>query len=63
MPRFLLEVDHESEKVACARAVQMLQQSGSHYVTNADYGCHDGVHRAWLIVEAENKDEARAILR
>lgn len=62
MPRFLIEVDHEAETISCARAVQLLQKTGSHFLTNADYGCHDGVHRAWFIVEAEHKDEARAIL-
>lgn len=62
MPRFLIKVDHESETVACARAVQLLQQTGSHYLTNADYGCRDGVHTAWIIVEAESKTEARKVL-
>jgi hypothetical protein len=62
MPRFLIEVDHEAETVACARAVQLLQQSGSHFLTNADYGCHDGIHKAWFIIEAENKGEALTVL-
>jgi hypothetical protein len=62
MPRFLIELDHEAETIACARAVQLLQQTGSHFLTNADYGCHDGVHTAWLIIEAENKGEARTVL-
>jgi len=62
MPRFLIEVDHEAETVACARAVRLLQQTGSHYLTNADYGCHDGVHTAWFIIEAENKGEAQNVL-
>ena len=62
MPRFLIEVEHEEEVVACARAIQLLQQTGSHFLTNADYGCHDGVHKAWFIMEAGSKDEARAVL-
>jgi hypothetical protein len=62
MPRFLIELDHEAETVACARAVQLLQQTGSHFLTNADYGCHDGVHKAWFIIEAENRGEARTVL-
>jgi hypothetical protein len=62
MQRFLVELDHEAETIACARAVQILLQTGSHFLTNADFGCHDGVHKAWFVVEAENKDEARTVL-
>lgn len=62
MPRFLIELDHEAETVACARAIQQLQQTGSHFLTNADYGCHDGIHKAWFIIEAEDKREARTVL-
>jgi hypothetical protein len=45
----------------CAGA-QVLLQTGSHFLTNADFGCKDGDHRAWIIVEVESKDEARMIL-
>ena len=45
MPRFLIEVPHEDEKVACARAVQVLLSTGSHFMTNADFGCIDGDHK------------------
>jgi hypothetical protein len=38
MPRFLIEVPHEAEKIACARAVRVLLQAGSHYLTHADIG-------------------------
>jgi hypothetical protein len=62
MARFLIEVPHEAETVACARAIKILQTTGSHYLTNADYGCHDGVHKGWITVEAESKEKARTIL-
>jgi len=62
MARFLIEVPHEEEKVACARAVKILMETGSHYLTNADFGCEDGVHMGWVTVEADNKEEAGAIL-
>jgi hypothetical protein len=62
MPRFLIEVPHESEKVACARANKLLLESGSHFLTHADFGCNDGVHKAWIVVETANKDEARNLL-
>jgi hypothetical protein len=31
-------------------------------MTHADWGCRDGEHKAWIVVELESKDEARAIL-
>ena len=62
MARFLIEVPHAAERVACARAVEVFLKTGSHYLTHADWGCKDGVHNAWIIAEAENKNEARSIL-
>ena len=62
MARFLIEFPHEAERVACARTVQVFLRSGSHFLTNADWGCMDGDHRAWVIVDVANKDEARAIV-
>jgi len=46
----------------CLTAIQLLQQSGSHFVTHADYGCMDGIHKGWLTVEVDSKDEARNML-
>jgi len=62
MARFLIEVPHESEMVSCARANKVLLESGSHFLTHADFGCLDGVHKAWIVVEVDSKDEARNIL-
>jgi hypothetical protein len=62
MARFLIEVEHEAEAGACDRAAQVLLTSGSHYLTHADWGCLDGVHTAWLIVEVETRELARAIV-
>ena len=58
MPRFLIEVPHEEEVVSCARAIKVLLETGSHFLTHADFGCEDGVHKAWIVVEADNKEEA-----
>jgi hypothetical protein len=60
--RFLVEVPHEASMVPCARAVQVLLKSGSHFLTRADWGCKDGEHKAWIIVEVANRQEARAIV-
>ncbi len=60
--RFLIEVSHEATKVACARAVEVFLKTGSHFCTHADWGCKDGEHKAWLVVEVDSRDEARAIV-
>jgi hypothetical protein len=62
MARFLIEVPHEAGKVECARAVQILLSTGSHFLTHAEWGCLDGEHKGWLIMELESKQEARSIL-
>ncbi|MCF7808457.1 MAG: hypothetical protein K9M49_10265 [Candidatus Marinimicrobia bacterium] len=62
MPRFLIEVPHENSKDACERAMNAFMATGSHFLTNADWGCYDGAHKAWLLVEVENKDQATQIL-
>jgi hypothetical protein len=62
MARFLIEVPHEDKAKECALAVKVLLSSGSHYLTNAEFGCLDGEHKAWIIVEVESKEEARFIL-
>jgi hypothetical protein len=62
MPKFLLEVDHEAEPIACAQTVKVFLASGSHFLTHADWGCNDGVHRAWITVEVADKASARAIV-
>ena len=62
MARFLIEVPHEPETIACARVVEVFLKTGSHFLTNADWGCGDGEHSAWIIVDVDTKDEARLIL-
>lgn len=62
MPKFLIEVPHESDAVACSRAVQIFLSTGSHFLSNAEWGCRDGVHSAWMIVEVESKAEAMGIV-
>ena len=60
--RFLIEVPHEGTAVACARVVDVFLKSGSHFMSQADWGCKDGQHKAWMVVDAASKDEARRIL-
>ena len=60
--RFLIEVPHEESTVACARAAEVFLKTGSHFLSHADWGCRDGVHKAWFIVEVDDKNEARNIV-
>lgn len=62
MPRFLIEVQHEAEAQACAQVVQIFLTSGSHFLTHADWGCMDGEHASWMMVDADSKEQARCIL-
>ena len=60
--KFLVEVPHEATTVSCLRAVEAFLKSGSHFLTHADWGCMDGEHKAWIIVDVEDKEQARAIV-
>jgi hypothetical protein len=62
VPKFLIEVPHEADELACARAIQVFLSTGSHFLTHADWGCMDGVHSAWIMVELDSKAEALAIV-
>jgi hypothetical protein len=62
MTRFLIELPHSPDGVACAKFVKLALTSGSHFLTHADWGCNDGVHSGWFIMDAESKDEAKTVL-
>lgn len=60
MARFLIEVTHDPEEYACARVVKAFLTS--HFLTHADWGCADGDHRSWVIVDVADKKEAMAVV-
>lgn len=62
MKKFLIEVPHGVDKHACDEAIQVFMNTGSHFLTHAEWGCLDGEHKAWIIVEVENKEEALFII-
>ena len=62
MPRFLLEVAHDAEARACVSVLEAFQRSGSHFLMRADWGCKDGDHKAWMIVDVASKEDARRIV-
>lgn len=62
MPKFLVEVKHPADVKACTRVVHVFLTTGSHYLSQAEWGCKDGVHSAWMIVEADTKAEAMLVV-
>jgi hypothetical protein len=62
MPRYLIEVKHDEGHAACVRALDAIESYGSHFFTNADWGCKDGVHSCWVIADLENRDEAKLMI-
>lgn len=62
MPRFLIEIVHEDEHDACVRALHAIHSFGSHFVTHAEFGCADGAHAGWLIVELESRAQAERMV-
>jgi hypothetical protein len=62
MARFLVEVPHDAGMVPCARVVDVFLKTGSHFLTNADWGCKDGEHKAWFIAEVDGRDDARNLV-
>lgn len=62
MPRFLIEIPHDDEHAACVRALRVIEQSGSHFLTHADWGCEAGTHCGWMIVELDSRNEAMQLV-
>ncbi len=62
MSRYLIEVPHADNQGECLRVIHVFLTTGSHFLSNADWGCMDGEHKAWLIVDVDNKEVARCIL-
>jgi hypothetical protein len=62
MEKYLIEVPHGGDKASCVQAIKVFLASGSHFVTHAEWGCTDGDHKAWLMVEVEDKHAAERIL-
>jgi hypothetical protein len=62
MPRFLIEIPHSDRHDYCVRALDAILKLGSHFVTQADFGCDDGVHTGWLVVDVEDREEAQRLV-
>jgi hypothetical protein len=58
MFRYLIESSHDPQD--CDRIIQEVHNAG--YLHFFDWGCHEGVHTGWAIVETENVEHARQIV-
>ena len=58
MPTYLIEIPHSSNSNECKQIIKLFLESGSHLLSNADWGCKDGVHKSWFVHEFDNKEEA-----
>jgi hypothetical protein len=54
MKRFLVVSHHTGQE--CVRALKETLAIG--YLTHFEWGCKDGIHTGWAILEAEDKTQA-----
>lgn len=54
MDRYLVESPHDAGE--CKRLVKNVY--AAHYLNNCEWGCLGGVHKAWVIIEAESEKQA-----
>ena len=62
MPRYLIEIPHSGNIPECKQIIKLFVESGSHLLSNADWGCKDGVHKSWFINEFDGKEQALQIV-
>ena len=58
MERYLIESPHSAEE--CSKVIEEVELAG--YLHQFEWGCKDGVHSAWAIIEAENRAHAKQIV-
>lgn len=58
MDKYLIETPHS--EVDCQLLLKQIHAMG--YLHNFEWGCEDGVHSAWAIIEAEDKEQARMVV-
>jgi hypothetical protein len=54
MDRYLIETAHTKED--CLHALDLILAHG--FITHYDWGCKVGIHKGWVIVEADSSSEA-----
>ena len=58
--KYLIHATHEP--LECLKLLDGYLQAGAHYLTHAEWGCKDGVHEEWIIVEAEDDAGAKLMV-
>jgi hypothetical protein len=58
MDRYLVISPHTAED--CKRALKEVHAAG--YITHFDWGCMDGDHTGWVVLEAANAKEALMVV-
>ena len=58
MDRFLVESPHTTHE--CKLAVKLVQSMG--FLNSFDWGCKDGIHTGWTVIEAENAAQALGVV-
>jgi len=54
MDKYIIESVHEAKD--CINILKLILAQG--YLTHYEWGCKDGVHIGWAVVEAESREEA-----
>jgi hypothetical protein len=62
MPTYLIEIPHSTNQAECRQIIKLFVESGSHLLSNAEWGCKDGVHKAWFISDFDSKEDAMHIV-
>lgn len=62
MPRYLMQLTHGDDHIACVRSLEAIDRDGAHLLTHLHWGCKAGVHSGWLIDEFASRDEAMQIV-
>ena len=58
MERYIVILPHTQEE--CVRALKQIEAIGM--ITHFDWGCKDGEHVGWVILEAASKTEALMVV-
>lgn len=58
MEKYLVESPHTTED--CGKVLKQIGAAG--YLTHIDWGCKDGVHCGWVVLEAESPAQAMMVV-
>jgi len=62
MPRYLVQLTHEDDHIACVRSLEAINRDGAHLLTHLNWGCKAGDHSGWMIDEFASREEAMQIV-